>query len=142
MFGKIDGACFFHAPPPKSLDRNAFQAQDWAGLSLADGAATLTHWIVAAIDKALAFCPAKPGAIVVTGGGRHNQFLMELLEQRLQLTVQSIDERGLDGDFIEAQAFAYMAVRRLRGLPLSFPTTTGVDRPVSGGHVAEFLAAK
>jgi anhydro-N-acetylmuramic acid kinase len=130
---------YFDRPPPKSLDRDDFStaALEGAleGLSPADGAATLTAFTVAAVERAGAHLPAPPCRWIVTGGGRHNGFLMRLLGQRLDAPVVSAEQVGLDGDAMEAQAFAYMAVRSLRGLPLSGPSTTGVPRPLSGGRL-------
>jgi anhydro-N-acetylmuramic acid kinase len=125
---------FFSAPVPKSLDRNAFISPLWEGLSVEDGAATLAMFTVAAIVKACEFFPVKAQQLIVAGGGRHNQFIMEKLQEQLQISVISIDTIGLNGDAIEAEAFAYLAVRSLKGLPLSFPTTTGVTAPLTGGR--------
>lgn len=126
---------YFDRTPPKSLDRDAFSVEMLAGLSPADGAATLTAYTVAAIERARAHLPAPPRRWIVSGGGRHNGFLMGLLGERLGSPVVSAELAGLDGDAIEAQAFAYMAVRSLRGLPLSGPSTTGVPKPIAGGSL-------
>ncbi len=127
------GHPFFALPPPKSLDRNAFDPAPLAGLSAADGAATLTAFTAAAVHRALAHLPAPPGRWLVTGGGRHNRTLMAQLKARLQATVEPVERAGWQGDALEAQAFAFLAVRALRGLPLSLPSTTGVPRPLTGG---------
>lgn len=126
---------YFDRPPPKSLDRDAFSIEVLAALSPADGAATLTAYTVATIARARQHLPAPPQRWIVTGGGRHNGFLMGLLGKRLGAPVMSAEQAGLDGDAIEAQAFAYMAVRSLRRLPLSGPSTTGVPQPLSGGRL-------
>jgi anhydro-N-acetylmuramic acid kinase len=124
---------FFAAPAPKSLDRNAFVSQAWENLSLADGTATLAAFTVHSIAEAFRHFPLPPQQLIVAGGGRHNQFLMKHLEQHLDVSVSSIDALGLNGDAIEAEAFGYLAVRSIRGLPISFPTTTGVPTPMTGG---------
>jgi len=126
---------YFDRAPPKSLDRDAFSVEVLKGLPPADGAATLTAYTVATIERARAHLPTPPQRWIVTGGGRHNDFLMSQLGERLGAPVVSAEQAGLDGDAIEAQAFAYMAVRSLRGLPLSGPSTTGVLRPLSGGRL-------
>lgn len=126
---------FFAAPAPKSLDRNAFASGVYESLSDKDGAATLTAFTVQAVVKAAALFPAAPLKWIVCGGGRHNKALMQRLRTGLQAPVVPIEELGLNGDAIEAEAFAYLAVRSLRGLPLSFPMTTGVPQPVTGGKL-------
>ncbi len=124
---------FFAAPPPKSLDRAHFSLATLKGLSPADGAATLTAFTAAVIQKAQDWMPELPQVWYLTGGGRHNSTLVKGLEDRLEGRIAYIDEAGLEGDAIEAQGFAYLAVRSLRGLPLSLPGTTGVDAPCRGG---------
>ena len=125
---------YFAARPPKSLDRNSFSQDLCSSLSLQDGAATLTAFTAASIEKSLAYLPEKPVQIVVSGGGRLNKTLMRMLAERLSLPVDDIGALGLNGDAIEAEAFAYLAVRSLKGLPISFPETTGVPRPMTGGQ--------
>ncbi len=139
--GTVDAGClkkllahaYFDRHPPKSLDRDDFTIATVEGLSPADGAATLVAFTVAAIKRAGAHLPAPPARWIVTGGGRHNGFLMAQLSAGLEAPVVSTEQIGWDGDAIEAQAFAYMAVRSLRGLPLSGPTTTGAPAPLCGG---------
>jgi anhydro-N-acetylmuramic acid kinase len=126
---------FFDRAPPKSLDRNDFLAGAAEGLSAEDGAATLTAMTAAAVARAKEHCPAPPRRWLVTGGGRHNPVLMAELARRLAAPVEPVEAVGWDGDALEAQAFAFLAVRSLAGLPLSLPTTTGVARPVSGGRL-------
>jgi len=141
--GKVDGAvlqkllahAFFTAQPPKSLDRNAFVTPLWQHLSLEDGAATLAAFTVESVAKSLVFLPAKPQLWVVSGGGRLNKHFMAELEKALGAKVISIDTLGLNGDAIEAEAFAYLAVRSYQGLPISFPDTTGVPKPMPGGKL-------
>jgi len=124
---------YFARPAPKSLDRGDFRLPDLAGLATADGAATLTAFTVEAVALALAQLPAPPRRWLVTGGGRHNAELMRLLAERLGVPVAPVEAVGWRGDALEAEAFAFLAVRSLRGLPLSLPSTTGVARPTTGG---------
>ncbi|MCH7486208.1 MAG: anhydro-N-acetylmuramic acid kinase [Proteobacteria bacterium] len=124
---------YFLKPPPKSLDRNAFGAGALGGASAADGAATLTRFTAAAVARARDFLPSPPRRWLVTGGGRLNGSLMAAIAQALEADVEPVEAVGWRGDVLEAQAFAFLAVRSLRGLPLSLPGTTGVSRPVSGG---------
>ena len=130
-------APFFARQPPKSLDRFDFSTAPVEGLSPEDGAATLTVFTAACVAQGLDHCPAKPGNIFVAGGGRHNQTLMRMLAERTGIAVASVDILGWQGDALEAQAFAYFAVRTLRGLPLTFPGTTGVKAPLTGGKIAK-----
>ena len=127
---------YFDKRPPKSLDRFAFTADYVKDLSTEDGAATLTAFTAASVARALTHCPAHPQKLFVTGGGRHNPRLMALLAEYTDVAVASVDEIGWNGDALEAQAFAYFAVRCMRGLPLSFPGTTGVTKPTCGGRIA------
>ncbi|WP_354075044.1 anhydro-N-acetylmuramic acid kinase [Constrictibacter sp. MBR-5] len=124
---------YFGRPPPKSLDRNDFSGDAVFGLSVEDGAATLTAFTVASVARALRHLPAPPKRWLVTGGGRHNPVLMQMLADDLAVPVDPVEAVGWDGDAIEAQAFAFLAVRSLRGLPLSLPSTTGVPAPTTGG---------
>lgn len=123
---------WFDLAPPKSLDRHDFSTEPCAGLSAADGAATLTAFTAETVRLALRHMPMPPVQWFVTGGGRRNPTLMRMLAERLG-DVRSVDELGWRGDAMEAEGFAYMAVRSLRGLPISFPGTTGVSTPLAGG---------
>ncbi|MCK0143433.1 anhydro-N-acetylmuramic acid kinase [Aliiroseovarius sp. F20344] len=129
---------YFKRVPPKSLDRDQFPnlSATVVALSDADAVRTLVACAAEAVAQAMIHCPSRPERILVTGGGRKNVALMQELSARLSLPVQDIDETGLDGDMLEAQAFAYLAVRVARGLPTSSPTTTGVERPTCGGRTA------
>jgi anhydro-N-acetylmuramic acid kinase len=131
---------FFGHLPPKSLDRDDFRGVLPKGLSLEDGAATLTEMTAAAIAVATHHFPAPAEQWFVTGGGRHNPALMEALGRRLNVPVKPVEAVGWPGDALEAQAFAYLAVRSLEGLPLSLPSTTGVPEPTCGGRL--FKAAR
>lgn len=125
---------YFERPPPKSLDRLDFTADAALGLSPADGAATLAAFTAAAVAAALRHLPALPKRWVVTGGGRRNPTIMGELARRLHAPVVGADAFGWDGDALEAQAFAYLALRSCLGLPLSLPGTTGVKAPTCGGR--------
>ena len=130
---------FFSAKPPKSLDRNEFRSfvpteARLAEKNLEDGAATLTAITAASVAAIVPLLPEPPQTWIVTGGGVHNVTLVRMLAERLvPAKVETADTVGWNADAIEAQAFAYMAVRRLRGLPITFPTTTGVAKPMCGG---------
>lgn len=126
---------WFDLPPPKSIDREAFTLEAVRGLSLEDGAATLTAFTAAAIARGLDHLPGRPTHIHVAGGGRHNATLMAMLAEWTGAHVHSVDALGWDGDALEAQGFAYMAVRHLRQLPISFPGTTGAPQPLTGGKL-------
>lgn len=126
---------FFGHLPPKSLDRDDFRGALPTGLSLEDGAATLTEMTAASVAAATRHFPARVEQWFVTGGGRHNPALMEALGRRLNVPVKPVEAVGWHGDALEAQAFAYLAVRSLEGLPLSLPSTTGVPEPTCGGRL-------
>lgn len=125
---------YFAASPPKSLDRDDFSVLPARGLSAADGAATLTEFTARSVADAVAHLPAPPRRWLVTGGGRHNPTLMTAL-RRLLGSVEPVETVGWRGDAIEAEAFAFLAVRSLRGLPLSLPSTTGAATAVTGGRL-------
>ena len=129
---------YFARVPPKSLDRNDFSGWTEAvkPLSDADALATLAAGTAGSIVAALAHCPSPPSQILVTGGGRKNPTLMELIDGLAPCTISPVEVYGLDGDMLEAQAFAYLAVRVQRGLPTSAPMTTGVAAPVGGGKIS------
>lgn len=124
---------FFSALPPKSLDRNAFDGVALAALSVADGAATLTAFTACAIARAREHMHEEPELWVVAGGGRRNATLMGMIASRVQNAVVPAEAAGLSGDSLEAEAWAYLAVRSLKGLPITFPGTTGVPSPLTGG---------
>ncbi len=128
---------WFARVPPKSLDRNDFAEMVTlvSELSDADAAATLTAMCAAAVAAGMEHCPEPPSRLLVTGGGRHNPVLMRMLDVSLDCPVVAVEAFGLDGDMLEAQAFAYLAARVARGLPTSCPSTTGVRAAVGGGTV-------
>ncbi len=129
---------FFDKTPPKSLDRNDFHAvlDAVADLSDADAAATLVAMVVQSVARAFDHFPQTPTALWVTGGGRRNPVIMDGLADVTPCPVMSIDDAGLDGDMLEAQAFAFLAARVAKGLPTSFPKTTGVPASVGGGIIS------
>ncbi len=128
---------YFARKPPKSLDRDNFAASVamlfGADLSVPDGAATLTAFTARAVARAVDHLPAPPKRWLVAGGGRRNPTLMALIGEALAVPVEPVERVGWDGDALEAQAFAYLAVRSLLGLPLTLPATTGAPRPLTGG---------
>lgn len=129
---------YFYRMPPKSLDRNDFHGilEAVAGLPDADAAATLVAAAAASVARGTEHFPAPVARVLVTGGGRRNAAMMEALAVRLSAEVQPVEAAGFDGDMLEAQAFAYLAVRVARGLPTSAPGTTGVAAAVGGGRVS------
>jgi anhydro-N-acetylmuramic acid kinase len=130
---------YFARPAPKSLDRlefgRALAASGLAAASPADGAATLVAFTVEAVARAK--LPAAPLRWLVTGGGRRNPAIMAALRARLGVPVDPVEAVGWDGDALEAQCFGFLAVRVARGLPLTWPATTGAPRPLPGGRIAE-----
>ena len=128
---------YFGTPPPKSLDRDAFSAAAVERLSTEDGAATLTAFTAASIGKAREHMPREPRTWIVCGGGRRNKTLMSLLAGHVANALVPVEAIGLNGDVIEAEAWAYMAVRSVQGLPITFPETTGVAAPMTGGVLAK-----
>lgn len=131
---------YFHRPPPKSLDRDHFVdrcTRVSRANSPADAAALLTAFCAASVARAQVWMPERPATWLVTGGGRRNPVLIRELRQRLSTTVEAVESVGLDGDALEAQAFGWLAVRSLQGLPLAVPATTGVARPISGGVLVQ-----
>jgi anhydro-N-acetylmuramic acid kinase len=127
---------FFAAPPPKSLDRNDFAALRLPDMAPADGAATLTAFTAAAIARIAPLLPKTPKSWIIAGGGARNLTMMRMLRENLApATVEAADALGWSADAIEAQAFGFLAARGLKGLPLSYPATTGVPMPMTGGIV-------
>ncbi|MBU3032131.1 anhydro-N-acetylmuramic acid kinase [Paracoccus marinaquae] len=129
---------YFQRPPPKSLDRDQFSMlpDAVAGLADADAAATLVAALAGAVAAGWRWLPTPPETLLVCGGGRHNAAIMAALNAALETSVQPVEAAGLDGDMLEAQAFGWLAVRVLRGLPISGPMTTGVPEPVCGGRIS------
>ena len=127
---------YFGEPPPKSLDRNAFSPWLVHALSPEDGAATLTAFTATSIARAREHFPEQPQLWLVSGGGRRNRTLMAMIAERVEAAVAPAEAAAMDGDSLEAEAWAYLAVRSLAGLPISFPGTTGAPRPLTGGVLA------
>lgn len=127
---------YFTAPFPKSLDRFDFTEKMASGCTPEDGAALLTAFSAAAVGKGLDLLPSRPDHLYVSGGGRRNPTLMSELGLRAGVTVQNADEIGWRGDAVEAECFGFLAARKLANLPLSFPDTTGVPEPMTGGKLA------
>jgi anhydro-N-acetylmuramic acid kinase len=129
---------WFHRMPPKSADRNDFAmlSDAVATFSDADAVATLTAAAAAAVARGAEHFPAPVQALFVTGGGRRNPTLMAMLAALMDCPVLPVEEAGFDGDMLEAEAFAFLAVRVLRGLPTSCPGTTGVRAAVGGGRIS------
>lgn len=142
--GRVDHAAladlmgndYFSLPPPKSLDRNAFSSARVAALPLPDAVATLTAFTALSIARAIEYLPKEPKLLVLSGGGARNLTLRWHLMQHLPCGVILAERLGWSADAMEAQAFAYLAVRRLKNLPITFPTTTGVTAPMPGGVIA------
>ena len=126
---------FFSRPPPKSLDRNEFNIMGLQELSLEDGAATLSAFTAESVVLALQQFQSLPSQIIVTGGGRHNSHIMGLLAKRINLPVDPVEVVGWNGDLLEAEAFGYLAIRSALNLPISWPKTTGVKKPLTGGQL-------
>ena len=127
---------YFAAPPPKSLDRYDFSLDPLASVNSEDACATLVAFTAETISRGLRLAPEPPQVLVVGGGGRSNPELMRVLTARVPCEVIAAEAVGWRGDALEAEAFAYLAARTLRGLPISFPTTTGASRPMAGGRIA------
>jgi anhydro-N-acetylmuramic acid kinase len=128
---------FFALPPPKSLDRNDFAKLVLRDMRPVDGAATLTAFTAAAIARVVPLLPKRPRSWIVAGGGARNLTMLRMLRERLApATVEAADALGWSTDAIEAQAFGFLAARGLKGLPLSYPATTGVPIPMTGGVIA------
>jgi anhydro-N-acetylmuramic acid kinase len=131
---------FFAAPYPKSLDRNdfAFANLGLPTFSVEDGAATLSALTAASVARVVPRLPKPPRSWIVAGGGAHNPTLVRMLREKLSpATVETASAVGWSIDALEAQAFAYLAVRTLKGLPITFPETTGAPRPLQGGVVVK-----
>jgi len=127
---------YLFAPYPKSLDRHDFTAAMAEGLSFEDGAATLTAFTAGAVGRGLDLLPVRPDRLIVCGGGRRNPAIMAALNARTGTQAIPAEMVGWRGDAIEAECFAFLAMRRKNELPISFPLTTGVAAPMTGGKIA------
>lgn len=126
---------YFSVPYPKSLDRLDFDVSTVAHLAAPDAIATLTDFSAAAVATGIAQLPGEVNDLIVTGGGRKNATMMRMIADRTGLDPQPTEAFGWNGDAIEAQGFAFMAVRCLRGYPITFPDTTGVSKPMVTGVI-------
>ena len=147
LSGKINNSVLTHAlnnyyesklfwGQNKSLDTRDFDLSFVRGLSLKDGAATLTEYTANILARSLEeYSKSFSSKIILTGGGRKNNFLIRRLREKSHYTVMLIDDYGIDGDFVESQAFAYLAIRSYLKLPISFPETTGTKKPLTGGII-------
>jgi len=138
-FGLIEewlGAEFFEKTVPKSADRWDFDVlEDLKSHSAEDGAATLVAFCALAIANTLAQFRHEAETIIVCGGGRKNPIIMAALREQAIGKIIEAEHIGWRGDDLEAEAFAYLAVRSVKGLPLSYPGTTGVKKPMCGGKI-------
>lgn len=126
---------FFMAAPPKSLDRSDFDCSVVQNLSTEDGAATLAAFSAHGVAIGLSLLSERPASLLVAGGGRHNPALMTMIEDICEMPVAPVESAGWNGDATEAEAFAYMAIRRIKLLPISFTGTTGAPYPLGGGQL-------
>ena len=127
---------YFEVSFPKSLDRFDFSYKIAEGMSLEDGAATLTALVGASVGKGLDLLPIRPTQLIVSGGGRKNPTMMQEISSRANINVKIADKYNWRGDAIEAECFAFLAARTLANLPISYPKTTGVLKPTKGGIIA------
>ena len=127
---------YFEVSFPKSLDRFDFSDKIAEGMSLEDGAATLTALVGASVGKGLDLLPIRPTQVIVSGGGRKNPTMMQEISSRASINVETADKYNWRGDAIEAECFAFLAARSLANLPISYPKTTGVWKPMTGGLIA------
>ena len=114
----------------RSYDINDFDISFFRGLTLEDGAATIIEFTIEIIASKLS-----SKDIICCGGGRKNKYLIERLEKKINKKILNIDEFEIDGDFIESQAFAFLAIRSFLNLPISFPMTTGCNKDTTGGEI-------
>ena len=129
---------YYENSPPKSLDVNDFNLSSVRGLSLEDAITTLSELTSQTIVDSLNFFPQVPQEIILCGGGRQNKYIHERIKKKSNISTIKIDSYKMKGDFIESQAFAYLAIRSFLKKPISFPKTTGVLKPSTGGKLIEF----
>ena len=129
---------YYESLPPKSLDVNNFSLSSLGSLSLKDSVATLSELTSLTIVNALNFFNNKPNKIILCGGGRKNKYIFERIKKLSNTSTNNIDNYKIDGDFIESQAFAYLAIRTVLKKPITFPETTGVKEPSIGGNFIKF----
>ena len=129
---------YFESMPPKSLDVNDFSLSPLRSISLEDSVATLSELTSLTIVNSLNFLDSKPIEIILCGGGRKNKYIYERIKQLSNISTKSIDDYKINGDFTESQAFAYLAIRSFLKKPITFPKTTGVSKPFTGGDFIKF----
>lgn len=129
---------YFDLTPPKSLDVNDFNLSPLRGLSLEDSISTLSELTSLTIINSLSFFKKTPNEIILTGGGRKNKFIFERIKKLSNISTINIDDYQINGDFVESQAFGYLAIRSIFNKPISFPETTGVSKPLTGGDLTKF----
>jgi len=129
---------YYKSLPPKSLDVNDFNLSPVRSISLENSITTLSELTSLTIVNALGFFDYKPAKIILSGGGRKNKYILERIKRLSNILTFSIDDYKINGDFVESQAFAYLAIRSLLKKPISFPKTTGVSKPMIGGELIEF----
>jgi anhydro-N-acetylmuramic acid kinase len=129
---------YYDTLPPKSLDVNNFNLNLVKGISLENSITTLSELTSQSIVKALNFFSRKPKEIILCGGGRKNMYICKRIKQTSNIKTNVIDEYKVNGDFVESQAFAYLAIRSFLKKPISFPNTTGVSEPMCGGRLVKF----
>ena len=132
------GDPYYDSQPPKSLDVNDFSLSPVRGLRVEDSIATLSEFTVLTITNSLYFFPNKPRKIILCGGGRKNKYIFERIKQISRISTLNIDEYNINGDFIESQAFAYLAIRSFFKKPITFNMTTGTSKPTTCGKLIEF----
>ena len=134
---------FFKIPPPKSLDKHSFihiyNELLKKNHSNADFMATLAELTIESIVSSLKFLPHKVNSVLITGGGYRNTHIMKRLKENLNLEFLNEKQLGIDFDYIESELIAYLSARSIYNLPITFPSTTGVLQPLSGGKLYNFL---
>jgi len=135
ILGEFLNNSYFNKKYPKSLDRYDFCHDQVLGLSIEDGAATLTRLCAESVSKAINILPKRPKNLIICGGGRHNPVMLQEIEKTADIKVFQAEDFGWRGDAIEAECFGFLAVRSINGLPISFPMTTGVGNEMSGGKI-------
>ena len=143
LVDKFLNLAFFKKKFPKSIDRlefeNFIKKISFKHLNHSDILSTLLEFTVGSIKKGIEILPFLPIKIVIMGGGQHNKHLMKKLKSVLTIDIVRANQVGIDGDYVEADMIAYLAMRRLANIPITFPGTTGVSFPCIGGKVYNFL---
>ena len=129
---------YYDLIPPKSLDVNDFNLSPLRSLNLEDSVATLSELTSLTIINAINFFRKKPNKIILAGGGRKNKYIFERIKKLTNISINNIDDYKINGDFVEAQAFAYLGIRSILKKPISFPETTGAPKPLTGGDFFSF----